>query len=102
MSIIVLVISFILNLASNIVTPIGLIAFFFMIGVGEFEILYPMGILGAIGIVYGIIAFRYDIPPRMFWISSANEIFSFSVMAVIGYGLMFALWYPFIMVLGMF
>ncbi len=64
MSIIILVISFILNLASKIVTPIGLIAFFFMIAEGEFEILYPMGILGVIGIVYGIIAFRYDIPPQ--------------------------------------
>ena len=102
MSIIILVISFLLNLTGRIVVPVGLIAFLANIGMGNFDILMPMGVLGVIGIVYGIIAFRYDIPPRMFWISSANEIFSFSVMAVIGYGLMFALWYPFIMVLGMF
>ncbi|MBQ5890942.1 MAG: hypothetical protein IIW76_00045 [Bacteroidales bacterium] len=101
MSIIVLVISFILNLASKIVTPIGLIAFFFMIAEGDFEILITMGILGVVGIVYGIIAFRYDIPPRMFWTDSANEIFSYSVGTVIGYGLMFALWVPFIMVFEM-
>jgi hypothetical protein len=99
MSIIILVISFLLNLTGRIVVPVGLIAFLANIGMGNFDILMPMGVLGVIGIVYGILAYRYDIPPRWFWSESANSIFEYSVGAVIGYGILFALWVPFLIVL---
>ena len=99
MSIIILVISFLLNLTGRIVVPVGLIAFLANIGEGNFDILMPMGVLGVIGIVYGILAYKYDIPPRWFWSKSANSIFEYSVGAVIGYGILFALWVPFLIVL---
>lgn len=99
MSIIILVISFILNLTGRIVVPVGLIAFFANIGMGNFEILIPMGVLAVIGIIYGVFAYKYDIPPRWLWSKSANSIFEFSVGTVIGYGILFALWVPFLIVL---
>ena len=54
--------------------------------------LYLVGIVGIVGFIFGIFAYKNGIPPRWFWSKSADEIFSFSVTAVLGYAVNFAMW----------
>ena len=47
-----------------------------------------------IGIIFGVFAYKNDIPIRWFWAKSKNRLFSFSITTIIGYGLCFAA-YPY-------
>ena len=49
-------------------------------------------ILFIAGLVFGIFAYRSDIPPRWFWSKSKNQIFSFIITTVLGYAWNFAMW----------
>ena len=96
MKAIVQIISKILNLVSPIVNIIGTIAFVFMLANGVLEILCPMGVLAIIGIVYGTLAFKSEIRPRMFWFDKVNRIYSTPFTIILSYGIIFALWIPFL------
>lgn len=57
--------------------------------------LYSMTIVFAvIGLIFGIFAYKNDIPPRWTWSRSRNSLFEFSIAAVLGYAVNFAMWPP--------
>lgn len=91
---ILVVLSFIINLLARIVNPLGAIGICMCILEDDYHILVISGALAVVGFIYGIFAYRLGIPPRWFWSRSINEIFSFSVTAVLGYAGSFALWPP--------
>lgn len=91
---ILIVLSFIINLLAPIVNPLGAIGICLCIIEDDFHILTISGALAVVGLIYGIFAYRLAIPPRWFWSRSINAIFSFSVTAVLGYAGSFALWPP--------
>jgi hypothetical protein len=92
MNIIVTIVAYILNLFAPIVFWCGLFGFF---GCGVYDdcqyYLYSL-ILFILGIIFGVFAYKQDIPPRWSWTKSHNELFRFSVSQVIGYGISFAMW----------
>ena len=88
----IIVLSFLINLFAPIVNTLGAIGLCGCVAYGDFHILGIGGALAIVGIIFGIIAYRNDIPPRWFWSKSKNEIFSFSVSAVLGYAWSFAAW----------
>jgi hypothetical protein len=57
-------------------------------------ILYLSIALFIVGIIYGIYAYKNDIPLRWAWAKSKNSLFSFSISTILGYGLCFAA-YPY-------
>jgi hypothetical protein len=91
----IVVISFLLNLMSPIVNILG------FLGVGcawlmddNMEVLIMTAVAVVVGLIFGIFAYRNDIPPRMFWTGSVNDIFEFSVTAVLGYAFNIAMYPP--------
>lgn len=86
------VIIYILNLFAPLVNMFGAIGLCGCVAFGDFYILVVAGIMAVLGVVFGIFAYRLDIPPRWFWSKSSNDLFSFSVMAVFGYAVSFAMW----------
>lgn len=86
------VIAYILNLFAPLVNILGAIGMLASISVGDMYILPIGGALFLVGIVFGIFAYKLDIPPRWFWAKSVNELFEFSVTAVLGYAWNFASW----------
>lgn len=88
----ILIISYIINLLAPIVNTLGLIGLCSCVVFEDFHILNITAVLFVIGLVFGIFAFRMDIPPRWFWSKSKNEVFSFSITAVLGYAWNFAMW----------
>lgn len=88
----VLVVAYIINFFAPIVNTLGAIGMCGCIVYDDFHILGIGGALAIVGTVFGIIAYRNDIPPRWFWAKSTNQIFSFSVSAVLGYAWSFAAW----------
>lgn len=49
------------------------------------EVLIMTAVAAVVGLIFGIFAYRNDIPPRMFWAKSFNDIFRFSFTAILGY-----------------
>ncbi|MBR3877063.1 MAG: hypothetical protein IKJ23_02645 [Bacteroidaceae bacterium] len=88
----IVVIAYIINLFAPIVNTFGTIGLCGCIVYDDFHILYIAAVMAILGLVFGIIAYRNDIPPRWFWSKSKNRIFSFSVSAVLGYSWSFAAW----------
>ncbi len=88
----ILIISYIINLLAPIINTLGLIGLCGCVAEGDFYILIITAVLFVIGLLFGIFAFRMDIPPRWFWSKSRNELFSFSITAVLGYAWNFAMW----------
>lgn len=88
----ILVLAYIVNLLAPIVNMIGLFGIFGCISYGDFYILGIAMSFAIAGLVFGIFAHRNDIPPRWSWSKSKNELFSFSVTAVLGYAVNFAMW----------
>ena len=91
----IVVISFILNHLSPIVNFLGIM------GVGcawlmdeNMGVLIMTAIAAGIGLVFGILAYKNDIPPRWFWSKSRNSMFEFSVAAVFGYMVNIAMYPP--------
>lgn len=87
-----LVLAYIVNLLAPVVNVIGLLGLCGSIGYGDFYILWIAALFAIAGLVFGIFAHRNDIPPRWSWSKSKNELFSFSVTAVLGYAVNFAMW----------
>ena len=50
--------------------------------------------MAIVGLVFGVAAYRNDIPPRWSWSKSRNSLFEFSVAAVFGYAVNVAMWSP--------
>lgn len=84
------VLCFLINILAPIVNILGLVGIFIAYMTGFDNILMFTAILAVIGLVFGIFANGYDIPPRWFWSKSANSIFEFRVTAVLGYCINFA------------
>ena len=47
-----------------------------------------------VGVIFGIKAYRYDIPLRWSWAKSKNDVFSFSLSTIVGYAFYFVA-YPY-------
>lgn len=88
----IVVLAYIINLFAPIVNIVGAIGLCGCIIYDDYYILSIAIPLFIVGFVFGILAYRNDIPPRWFWAKSVNEIFSFSVLAVLGYAWSFAAW----------
>lgn len=88
----IVVISFIINLLAPIVNLIGIIGLFASIENDDIDVLIISGVLAIVGLIFGIFAYGNSIPPRWFWSRSKNFIFEFSVTSVLGYALNFATW----------
>lgn len=86
----------ILNSLAPIVNVLGIVAFIIVIVKGYFKIMIPMVVLFAVGLIFGKQAFKQNCLPRIFWAQSVNSLLNFPIGAAIGYGLIFALWVPFI------
>lgn len=86
------VLAYIINLLAPIVNTMGLIGLCGCIIYEELYILVIAGALAVVGLIFGIFAHRNDIPPRWSWSKSRNELFRFSVTAVLGYAMNFAMW----------
>lgn len=84
------VICFIINLLAPITNFLGAIGFCIAFSRNEWSTIYCAIPFAIAGLVFGIFAYTRDIPPRWFWSRSANELFSFSVTAVLGYAINFA------------
>ena len=88
----IIVISYILNLLAPIVNTLGVFGFCLCFPYDDLYILWYCGVAAIVGFIFGIFAYKNGIPPRWFWSKSADEIFSFSVTAVLGYAVNFAMW----------
>ena len=88
----VVVIAFIINLFAPIVNIVGLLGLIGSVVYEDFNTLIYGAIAAVIGFVFGIMAYRNDIPPRWSWAKSKNQLFAFSVTAVLGYAWSFAMW----------
>ena len=86
------IIAYIINLLAPIVNTLGAIGLCGCVVYEDLHIIAIAGVLAIIGLIFGILAYRMDIPPRWFWSKSKNELFSFSVTAVLGYAWSFAMW----------
>lgn len=88
----IIVLTFLINLFAPIVNTLGAIG---LCGCIVYDDMHVFGIatpLAVVGLIFGLIAYRNDIPPRWFWSKSANSLFEFSVTAVLGYAWSFAAW----------
>lgn len=88
----VTVLAFIINILAPIVNFVGLLGLCACVVYDDFYILTVAGIMAVVGLVFGFFAYGLDIPPRWFWSKSTNELFEFSVTAVLGYAVSFAMW----------
>lgn len=86
------IVAYILNFFAPIIDILGVIGLFSCVITGDFLILIFAGILWLVGLIFGISAYKEDIPPRWTWSKSANELFKFSITAVLGYAGNFAMW----------
>lgn len=86
----IVVIAYIINLFAPIVNTLGAIGLCGCIVYDDFHILYIAAAMAIVGFIFGIIAYRNDVPPRWFWSESRNRLFEFSVSAVLGYAWNFA------------
>lgn len=85
--------AFILNLFAPIVNWLGMFGFFYIVCVAEsIKMLAIMGVFALIGLVFGLYAYKLDIPPRWGWSKSPNQLFSFAISTILGYAMSFAAW----------
>lgn len=83
-------ICFVINLLAPFTNALGLFGLLLACSRSEWSVLYTAIPFAIAGLVFGIFAYRRDIPPRWFWSRSANEILENSVTIVIGYMVNFA------------
>ena len=86
------VLAYLINLFAPILNIIGTLGLCFCVVNDAFHVLAIAGVMAVVGFVFGIFAYRLDVPPRWFWSKSKNELFEFSIMAILGYALNFAMW----------
>lgn len=89
----IVVIAYIINFFAPIILLPGIIGLLACTVVNQdFHILLYAGVLWVVGLIFGIFAYRNDVPPRWSWSKSTNELFDFAVTAVLGYAWNFAMW----------
>lgn len=86
------VLACIINLLAPIVNTLGVIGVCACVVYGDFYVLVFTAIMAVAGVVFGIFAHKNDIAPRWTWSKSKNDLFRFSVMAVLGYAASLAMW----------
>ena len=86
------VLAYIINLLAPVVNFLGMLGLCACIIYEEFSVLLFAGVMAVVGLVFGIFAYKLDIPPRWFWSKSKNDLFRFSVAAVLGYAGRLAMW----------
>ena len=84
--------AYILNLFAPVVNPLGLMGFFYIMSEANFLMFGVLGVFALLGLVFGLRAYKLDIAPRWFWSKSKNDLFRFSVSAVLGYAVSIAMW----------
>ena len=88
----ILVLAYIINLFAPIINPVGGFGLIACIVYDDLHILGVAGPCAIAGAIFGILAYRNDIPPRWSWAKSKNDIFRFSISAVLGYAVSVAMW----------
>lgn len=86
------VLAFIINLLAPVVNILGLLGLCACVVYEDLYVLVLAAIMAVLGMVFGIFAHKNDIAPRWFWSKSRNELFRFSVTAVLGYAGSLAMW----------
>ena len=86
------VLAFIINLLAPVVNFLGMLGLCACVIYEDFPVLLFSGIMAVVGLVFGIFAYKLDIPPRWTWSKSKNDLFRFSVTAVLGYAGSLAMW----------
>ncbi|MBR5859787.1 MAG: hypothetical protein IKY71_00385 [Bacteroidaceae bacterium] len=86
------VLLFLINLFAPAVNFLGVLGLCGCIVYDDVYVLVLAGIMAVAGLVLGIFAVKYDVPPRWFWSKSANQLFEFSVTTVLGYAGSLAMW----------
>lgn len=71
------IIAYIINLLAPIVNTLGAIGLCGCVVYEDLHIIAIAGVLAIIRLIFGILTYRMDIPPRWFWSKSKNELFSF-------------------------
>ena len=52
-------------------------------------VLVSGGLAAVVGFIFGIIAWKYDVPPRWFWIKSSMDLAGSRFMTAVGYAIQF-------------
>ena len=86
------IIAYILNFFAPIIDILGAFGLCACVISDDFQILIYAGILWLVGLIFGIFAYKEDVPPRWSWSKSANELLEFAITAVLGYAWNFAMW----------
>ncbi len=86
------VLAFIINLLAPVVNILGLLGLCACVLYGDYYVLVLAAIMAGVGVAFGIFAHKNDIAPRWTWSKSKNDLFRFSVMAVLGYAGSLAMW----------
>ena len=86
------VLAFIINLLAPVVNFLGMLGLCACVVYEDLYVLVLAAIMAVVGLVFGIFAYKLDIPPRWTWSKSKNDLFRFSVMAVLGYAGSLAMW----------
>ena len=87
-----IVLLYIINLFAPVVNFVGILGLCGCIVYDDFYVLIISAVMAVLGLLLGIYAYRYDIPPRWFWSKSKNDLFRFSVTTVLGYAGSLAMW----------
>ncbi len=78
-----------ISIVTNILNPIGMISFCFLLGEGGLDFTLPL-IIGGIGFVYGLLTWGFTVPPRLlFWTGSLFGLFEMRLGSAIGNGITF-------------
>ena len=80
-----------INILSPFVTIAGLIGLAYGLDETSLELILWSS-LGCfiVGFIFGIIAWKYDVPPRWFWVKSQVGLFETLIGSAFSYGLRFA------------
>jgi hypothetical protein len=84
--------AYILNLFAPVVNWLGLFGLGYMMEEENLQMFGVWGVFALLGLIFGLRAYKLDIPPRWFWSKSKNDLFRFSVAAVLGYAVSIAMW----------
>ena len=78
-----------ISIVTNILNPIGMISFCFLLGEGDLDFTFPL-ISGGIGFVYGLLTWGFTVPPRLLlWTGSLFGLFEMRLGSAIGSGITF-------------
>ena len=85
----ILAIAYIINLISPIIFWTGVFGVWACVDQGDYYYFIIAGLFAIVGFLFGLAAYRNDIPPRWFWAKSKIDIMHNVVMIVLGYTLNF-------------